>query len=155
FDISQTDQLSLAVPDFYQSNVPDNSFQSAYKTSYFSRSRLGSGQTYFPYNDVVKVEGIKRVPNYPASIEVRYLKKARSGADATLCYFREEYEGTTLRRSDEIADRAADERVQIRVINTEQFQISSSFASRWTGEAAREGTRQFSTVSIQNFRTDK
>lgn len=156
FDITETDQLCVFVPNFYMSNVPDNSYQSTYKKPFFSRENM-NGQPYYPYNDVVVVVGVTRRPKYTGTLEVRYLKKARSASDSMVCMFRMEYENGTLRRADEISDRADSQTVTVNAVGLtmKKFQITSSFKSYWSGEAARKASRQFSTVYLENTRTDK
>src|SRR5687768_3286851 len=77
FPITDTDQLVVLVPGYFQSNVPNNTSGSSYKTPVYSRSNLdsSSGVTFFPYTSVVAVIGTLRVPTYPGELEIRYLKK--------------------------------------------------------------------------------
>ena len=153
FEITATDELCVFVPDYYNSNIPNNTSGSPYKTPRFARENLPADRTYYVYDDIVKIDGITRVPNYPTTIEVRYVKKPRSG-DNTVCFFRMEYEGTTLRRTDEVAEKADGEKVRVVAVEPKIFQLSTSFSSYWTGEKYRDASRQFSTVFLQNYRTD-
>jgi type II secretory pathway component PulJ len=152
FDITETDQLWITVPDYYTSNNPDNSSNSPYKTSRWSRTNLGE-RTYFPYDEIVKVVGVTRVPNYLGSLQIRYLKKRRA-ADQALCFYRMEYEGTTLRRTDEIAEKAEAMNIRISTVHPRRFQVSGNFSTRWSGENARKASAQFCTVALENYRTD-
>jgi hypothetical protein len=159
FVIAETDQLVVTVPDFYESNVPDNSSGSAYKTSKYSRSNLNasSGETFFPYTNVVAVIGTVRVPTYSGELEIRYLRKARSAQDPTLCYFRQEYDGgatPVLRSEEEIAERAESVRLSITALNRSQFRVLTSFSPKWSGEPRRAGTLQASVVKLLNARRD-
>jgi hypothetical protein len=154
FNITDTDQLCIFVPDYYLSNIPDNSSGSSYKTSRFSRANIPAGRTYYPYDTIVKLDGITRIANYPGTLEVRYVKKPRSATDGTLCYFRMEYEGTNLRRTDEIAQRADSLTIRVVAVDPRVFQISSSFSSYWSGETYRQNSAQFSSVTLENHRTD-
>jgi hypothetical protein len=87
-------------------------------------------------------------------LEIRYIKKARSVSDPTLCYFRREFEGGVLRSEEDIAEKAVSERLVIIAVDPTVFRLSASFSPRWTGEQARPGTRQFSTVALLNKRAD-
>jgi type II secretory pathway component PulJ len=152
FDITETDQLWVTVPDYYTTNIPDNSSNSPYKTSRWSREYLGT-RTYYPYDQIVKVVGVTRVPNYLGSVQIRYLKRRRA-ADQALCFYRIEYEGTTPRRTDEIAERVDPMNIRITAVAPRRFQVSGNFSSRWTGENARNASAQFCTVALENYRTD-
>jgi hypothetical protein len=153
FDITETDQLYLLVPDYYKSNIVDNSSGSPYKTSVWSREYLGPDRTYYPYDQIVDVVGVTRVPKYLGSLEIRYMKKRRA-ADQAMCVYRMEFEKGTLRRTDEIAERAEAMNIHILAVDQRRFQVSSNFSSRWTGEAARKASAQFCTVALENYRTD-
>jgi hypothetical protein len=159
FAITETDQLVIVVPDFYQSNVPDNTSGSAYKTPRYSRSSLNpsTGATFFPYSDVVAVIGTMRVPNYPGELEVRYLKRARSTQDPTICYFRQEYDGgatPVLRSEAEVSEKADSARLSITALTRSQFRIVTSFSPKRLGESRRAGTIQTSVVKLSNTRRD-
>jgi hypothetical protein len=103
---------------------------------------------------VVKVVGVTRVPNYPGEVQVRYLRRAPTAEDPDTYFIRQEYEGSTLRSERDIAAKAAGETLIITAASATEFQITTSFRTRWTGEAARTGTRQFSTVKLLNRRRD-
>jgi hypothetical protein len=152
FEITETDQLWISVPDYYNSNIPDNSSNSAFKTSRWSRDYLGS-RTYYPYDQIVKVVGVTRVPNYLGSLQIRYLRNRRA-ADQVLCFYRNEYEGGTLRRTEEIAERVDPMKIRITAVAPRRFQVSGNFSTRWTGENARNASAQFCTVALENYRTD-
>jgi hypothetical protein len=157
FAITDTDQLSIFVPDYYSSNVPDNSSGSDYKTPRYSRSKLATGTTTFPYTDVVAVIGTVRAPTYPGELEIRYLKKARSNQDPTVCYFRQEYDGGTtpvLRSETEVAEKADSLRLSITSLSTTRFRVLTTFSPKWTGEPRRAGTLQASVVKLLNPRRD-
>jgi hypothetical protein len=151
--ITGSTQLSIFVPSYYQTNIPDNSYQSPYKTGVYNRSNLPAGQTTYPYDTVTDPNSFPRTLKFLGNVQVVYLKKARS-MDGTLCYYRQEYEGTTLRREDEIAEFGQDEQLIIVAVDSKDFQVGTSFASLVTGETFRAGSQQFSTVSIVNTRTD-
>lgn len=154
FDVTDSDQLVIFTPDYFVSNAPDNSSGSDYKLPRFSRSRLPLGQEWFAYNEVVDVVGTWRGPKYPSLLEVRYVKKPRSAQDPTICFFRQEYEGTTLRSERDIAENVDTARLTIQAVDPRRFRVLSSFASKWSHEAARAGSRQFSTVQLFNQRRD-
>jgi prepilin-type N-terminal cleavage/methylation domain-containing protein len=156
FEVTDVNELVLFVPDYFVSNVPDNSSGSDYKRSRFNRSGLplANGQTYFNYNDIITVVGSSRLPKYPGFLEIRYLKKARSPQDATLCFFRQEYEGSTLRLEREIADKVESSTLTIVPVEDDKFQIVGRFSPKWASDAARDATRQFSTVKLPNRRRD-
>lgn len=154
FDVTSTDQLVIFIPDYFVSNIPDNSSGSDYKLPRFSRSRLPTGKEWFNYTEVVEVNGTRRGPKYPGLLEVRYVKKARSAQDPTICYFRQEYEGTTLRSERDVAENVDSAQLTIQAVTPRTFRILTSFASKWSLEAARLGTRQYSTVHLLNQRRD-
>ena len=159
FEITATDQLAIVVPDYYESNAPDNASGSPYKTPRYSRSNLdpASGATSFPYTDVVAVIGTIRVPNYSGELEIRYLKRARSIQDTTICYFRQEYDGgatPVLRSEAEIAEKADSTRLTITALARSSFRVVTSFSPRRLGEARRGGTLQASVVKLPNTRRD-
>jgi prepilin-type N-terminal cleavage/methylation domain-containing protein len=154
FEITANDQLCVFVPDYYLSNIPDNTSGSTYKTARFSRAALPAGRTYFDYKDIVTINGTTRVVNYPSSLEVRYSKQPRSAADQTVCFFRMEFEGGTLRKADEISEKAGNLQVTVQAVDAWNFQITSSFSSYWSGEKYRKSSRQFSTVHLENHRLD-
>jgi hypothetical protein len=154
FEITDSDQLCVFVPDYYTSNIPDNTTMSPYKTPRFSRANIPAGRTYYNYDFIVKIDGITRIPNYPSQLEIRYQKRARATGDPTVCFFRMEFEGGTLRRTNEIAEKAESMKVRVVAVDPWDFQVSSSFASKWSGEKYRDASRQFTTVSLQNHRTD-
>lgn len=157
FQLTENDQLVIFLPDYYESNVPDNASGSDFKSPRLDRSNLTTGATFFPYLEVVALVGATRVPKYPGELEVRYFKQARSVQDPTQCYFREEYDGgaiPVLRSRREIAQRAAAVRVTVTALNPSRFRILTSFSPEWSGEAKRMGTLQASTVKLFNFRRD-
>ncbi len=159
FAIAETEELVVTVPDFYESNVPDNRSGSAYKTPRYDRSNLdaSTGATSFPYLDVVAVIGTVRVPKYSGELEIRYRKKARSLQDPTVCYFRQEYDGgatPVLRSEEEIAERADAVRLSITALNRSHFRVLTSFSPKWSGEPRRSGTLQASVVKLLNTRRD-
>jgi hypothetical protein len=159
FAITETDQLVIVVPDYYESNAPDNASGSPYKTPRYSRSNLDSstGATSFPYTDVVAVVGSMRVPNYSGELEIRYLKRSRSVQDPTICYFRQEYDGgatPVLRSEMEIAEKADSTRLTITALTRSDFRVVTSFSPRRLGEARRGGTLQASVVKLSNARRD-
>lgn len=151
FEIRQNDELCIFIPSYYTSNSPDNP---EYQEQYFARENLGTGKSYFDYKDVVDIVGVTRFPKYPGMLEVRYVKRPRSGSDATVCYFRTEYEGGIARKTEEIAEKADGLNVRMVVDDSKKFQITTSFSSTWTGEKYRESSRQFTSVFLENFRTD-
>lgn len=153
-EVSDTNQLVVHIPDFYVSNVPDNSSGSDYKTPRHGRAQIPSASTYFSYNTVVEVFGVTRAPRYPGTVDVRYVRKARSSGDPTVCFFRQEYEGATLRLEEEIAEKAAAAILRLTAVEKHAFQVTADFASNWSGEAARAGARQFVTVKLHNTRRD-
>src|SRR4051812_24803723 len=61
-EVDGINQLSISVPDYYLSNTRDNSSASAYKTGRFSRANLSPTSSYYPYDNVVAVIGITRIP---------------------------------------------------------------------------------------------
>jgi hypothetical protein len=152
FEITDTDELCVFVPGYYKSNIPDNTTGSPYKTPLFSRANIPLDRTYYTYDYIVKIDGITRIPNYPTMLEVRYVKKKR--ADGVVCFFRTEFEGATARNTEEITEKAQGEKVRVTAVDPKVFQISTSYDSLWSGEKYRNSSRQFSTVFLQNYRTD-
>ncbi len=156
-EVTSAAQLVVFVPDYYSSNVPDNTSGSTFKSGRFSRANLPSGSTYFAYDSAVEVVGTSRVPKYPGKVEVRYLKKVRSAQDPTICYFRQEYDGgatPVLRSEQEIAEKALGEKLIVAPVDPQNFRIVTSFSPRWSGEAKRAGTVQFAVISLLNKRRD-
>lgn len=153
-DVTENDQLAIFVPDYYLANVPDNSSGSNYKKARYSRSEIPGPKTHYEYHVVVEIFGVTRTAKYPGSIEVRYLRKARSASDPTICFFRQEYEGATLRLEQEIAEKTESAKLNIVAVEKQAFQIRSDFASKWSGEAGRTGARQYVTVKLFNKRRD-
>jgi hypothetical protein len=153
-ELEGTNELAVNVPNYYLANTPDNDAGSTYKTARFSRSQLSGTQTHFGYNTVVEIIGTRRTARYPGNMEVRYLRKARSGSDPVSCIFRQEYESGTLVNEQEIAERVESAKLTIVSIEKQTFRITCNFASKWTGEASRIGARQFVTVQLFNFRKD-
>ena len=156
-EVDGTNQLSISVPDYYLSNVRDNSSGSAYKTGRFSRANLSPTSSYYPYDTVVGVVGITRYPKYPGELEIRYIKKARSPQDPTVCYFRREYEGgaaMVLRSDVDIAEKVANQRLIITALSKERFRIITNFKPQWSTESRRAGTQQIASVKLSNFRKD-
>jgi hypothetical protein len=154
FDIAANDELCIFVPNYYDSN---NSGSSEYREPHFARENIdtASGKTYFDYDDVVQIIGVTRFPKYPGTpLEIRYSKRARSATDPTICYFRTEFEGGIARQTEEIAENAEGLNVRIRGRQLKEFQIITSFSSKWSGEKYRDGSRQFTSVFLENFRTD-
>jgi hypothetical protein len=155
-ELTEATELVVSIPDYYQSNVPDRASGSTYKTPRFSRSALATGKTTFTYDESVEIVGTTRVPRFPGKLEVRYLRRARSAQDATLCYFRQEYDGSpgVLRSEQEIAEKVQTEKVTIQALAPQRFRVVTSFTPRWSGEAKRAGTVQFAQVTILNPRRD-
>jgi prepilin-type N-terminal cleavage/methylation domain-containing protein len=156
-EVTGTDQLSISVPDYYMSNMRSNSSGSGYKTPRYSRVNLAAGTTYYPYDTVVAIVGTVRTPKYPSELEVRYVKKARSAQDPTLCYFRREYEGgaAMILRSDvDIAQNATNEKLTISALDLKRFRIITNFKPKWSGDSRRAGTQQIATVKVLNIRKD-
>lgn len=153
FDITANDELCVFVPGYYVSNIPDNTQASPYKSPLFSRGRL-EGQPYYPYDTIVRIDGVTRVPNYPSTLEVRYTKRARSASDPTVCIFRTEIEGGAVRLTEDIAEKVESQTVRINAVGLHLIQITSSFASKWSGEKYRNNSKQFSTVYLENYRSD-
>jgi prepilin-type N-terminal cleavage/methylation domain-containing protein len=106
--VTSISTLAITIPDYYGSNVPDNSVGSAYKTTRYPRSTLNTGAAYngnsgsaAVLNGVVPwAQAVTTVTNTTTTafastgtglIQVRYTQGPRSAADATPCYFRTEY----------------------------------------------------------------
>jgi prepilin-type N-terminal cleavage/methylation domain-containing protein len=156
-DVEGTDQLSISVPDYYMSNTRLNASGSAYKTPRYSRANLAAGSSYYPYDTVVGVTGTIRVPKYPALLEIRYIKKARSVQDPTMCYFRREYEGgaaMTLRSDVDIAQNVTNEKLTVTAVDLKRFRLFTTFRPKWSGETRRAATQQIATVKVLNTRQD-
>ncbi len=109
FAVSDTVILAINVPDVYASNIPNNSSQSTYKKSRYSRATLNTNPDFntqatgsilngcVPYAEAItKVVGKDVLRFAPASvgtgeIQVRYSRGPRSAVDSTICFFRGEY----------------------------------------------------------------
>jgi len=156
-EVVGTDQLSISVPDYYVTNSPSNSSGSAYKSPRYSRAYLPTGSTFFAYDSIVAVVGTTRVPRYPGELEIRYVKKARSAQDPTVCYFRREFDGGAamiLRSEIDIAEKVTNENLTISSLDLKRFRIITNFRPQWTGEARRSATQQIATVKVLNIRKD-
>lgn len=153
-EISETTALIILEPNYFVSNVPGNATRSDYKLARFSRSRLPAGEATFPYLQVVTLQGVARLPNYPGEVEVRYSKKRRLPFVPTLSVYRETYEGGVLQSSEEIAEEANTKTVAVAAIQPRTFQVITSFRSKWSDEGSMAGTRQFATVKLLNPRRD-
>lgn len=161
FHIAANDELCVFISNFYVSNNPDNSKGSDFKSPFFSRKNLASGETYFAYDTLVRIDGITRVPQYkgpsgsrPDTLEVRYVKRARSTSDPVICFFRTEIENGTIKQTEEIAEKVEGLNIKVTGKSLYYMRLESSFSSRWTGEKYREASRQFITVGLENYRTD-
>lgn len=109
FTVTETNILTVNIPDYYGSNTPNNASGSTFKSSRYARANLntqavfnsnGAGSALngcIPWNEAVTLVAAIQSPRFaPAAtgngeIQVRYYRGPRSGTDATVCFFRAEY----------------------------------------------------------------
>lgn len=110
--VDENTVLAINIPDYYTSNVPDNTKGSTYKTTRYPRATLNTSSTYngntgaaVVLNGVVPwLQAVTTVTNAVGAttttafnstgtgqIQVRYFRGKRSATDATTCFFRQEY----------------------------------------------------------------
>ncbi len=107
-NVTNTLSLAITIPDYYATNVPDNSHGSTYKTTNYPRSTLNTSATYngntgstallngtIPWAQAVTTVGSTKTTAFSSTgtglLQVRYTRAARSATDSTVCYFRTEY----------------------------------------------------------------
>jgi hypothetical protein len=164
--ITETDMLTVNLPDFYTSNTPDNTAGAAYKTPRYSRESLGA-TGYVPWQNAVMAVGGMLVPRFaPATgsdeIQVRYYRAQRSPQDSSMCYFRREYSpsGVALSPAVEVAEMVSMGNSITSLIvtgleNGKLFRIQSNFTPGFRrGGATSAGTVQVREVRVQNARRD-
>ena len=127
FGVTEENVLTISIPDYYASNIPNNAVGSGFKLSRYARITLNT-ETRFntaaansplngcvPWSEAVMKVGSLQTPRFaPAAgnneIEVRYYRGPRSAHDHTVCFFRAEYlAGSNVPNSvpREIAERVA------------------------------------------------
>jgi type II secretory pathway component PulJ len=179
FTVSDTNILSISVPDYYANNTPDNSAGSTYKTTRYPRATLNTSSTYnsygnallngtIPWTDAQTMVGNTRVARFAPSgagngeIEVRYYRGARSVSDPTVCILRSEYASgsTTPSSTREIAARITDSTstttCAITVLpNNQSFRLSSSFTPRFRLKGSSpSSSNAVVEVKTRNIRRD-
>jgi hypothetical protein len=179
YTITDTNVLTLRIPDYYGSNTRDNTAGSSYKTTRYPRATLNTATAYngngtaklngiVPWADAVSTLNGKRITRFaPAGagdgeIEVRYYRGTRSTTDGSICFFRSEYASgaTTPSQVREIAERISDNTSTTSLTVTGKndgliFRMQSTFTPRYrfTG-ATTAGTETFVEVSCRNARRD-
>lgn len=176
FAITNTNVLTIDVPDFYAGNTPDNTAGSAYKTPRYPRATLDTTVLYnssanlklngvVPWQEAAVLFGPRYLTRFaPASagdgtIQVRYSQRIRASGDPTMCFFRAEYPSGSSTASDmrEIAESVSEETAGTSVIlsalsNGAGFRIQSSFTPRY--RAGSESTTAWLEVTLRNPRRD-
>ncbi|MHA3773036.1 hypothetical protein ACXR0O_16000 [Verrucomicrobiota bacterium sgz303538] len=125
FVVSESNTLTIDIPDFYASNTPDNAAGSAFKTTRYSRANLNTQTAYnnqttsslngtVPWDEAVTKIATRETTRFAPTtagdgqIQIRYSRGPRSASDATVCYFRTEYplgSNTPISSPREIAER--------------------------------------------------
>ena len=177
FSVTETNVLTINVPDFYGSNTPNNAQGSTFKTSRYSRAQLDSSYTgnsnpklngVIPFTEAVTTVGSAQTTRFaPASagngeIQIRYYRGQRSAQDKTVCYFRGEYpsnSNTALYPPKEVAERVVDtlSTTGLTVIgsqNGKYFRLQSNFKPQYGLYSSVSGTDQFVDVSLRGARRD-
>ncbi len=184
FAVSETNLLAINIPDYYGSNVPDNSAGSNFKTTRYPRAALNTSSSYnsdpvpvlrgcVPWSEAVTTVNSTKAPRYaPAAvgageIQVRYFRGPRSANDATICYFRGEYpvgSNTPIFPPREIAEQIVDSSSTTALIVDGyskgsipgmRYRLQSSFTPRYRrSNNSTAGTQQYVNVSLRNLRRD-
>ena len=177
FSITETNMLTINIPDYYATNTPDNATGSDFKTSRYSRARLdaayiGNSNTklngVIPFSEAVTTVGSTQTSRFaPVSagngeIQIRYYRGLRSAQDRSVCYFRAEYpagSSVVLSPPKEIAERVVDSlsTTGLTVIgsqNGKYFRLQSNFTPQYGLYRSVAGTDQFVEVSLRGTRRD-
>ncbi len=182
FSITDTNILTINVPDYYASNTRDNAYGSTFKTSRYTRATLDTSSTYnsngsgsvlngvIPWSEATTTVGsaltTRFAPTATSSgeIQVRYYRGTRSAQDSTVCFFRAEYPTTsnTPNFTQEIAERIVDgtSTITLKVFATTTngqptvFRLQSSFNSEYTINRTTAGTEETVVVANRNTRRD-
>jgi prepilin-type N-terminal cleavage/methylation domain-containing protein len=166
FSVTETNTLTINLPDYYASNTPANTPGSAFRIDRYARATLGP-TGYVPWGDAVTTLNNVQVPRFaPASgsdeIQVRYYRGPRSALDNTVCYFRREYSaaGAALAEPVEIAEQvkvgtSITALILTGLNNGQLFRVQSNFIPRFRlANASAAGTLQLREVRVQNLRRD-
>jgi prepilin-type N-terminal cleavage/methylation domain-containing protein len=174
FSVTETNTLTINVPDYYVSNIPANTPNTPFRIDRYARKRLGTlypaaspAATYLAWSDAVMTVNNQQVPRFaPAGssdeIQVRYFRATRSAQDKTICYFRQEFSsaGVSLAAPVEVAEQVSVGTSMTALIvsvlnNGQRFQVQSNFIPRFRFAAASAaGTLQMREVRVQNTRRD-
>ena len=182
FIITDTNVLTINIPDYYTSNTRNNAFGSSFKTSRYSRSTLDTSATYnsngtgsilngvIPWSEATTTVGsvpttrFAPIASGSGEIQVRYYRGPRSAQDSTICFFRAEYpsNSNTPNFIQEIAERIVDGTSTITlkvfaITNVGQpslFRLQSSFNSEFTKSRTSVGTEETVVVTTRNTRRD-
>jgi hypothetical protein len=179
FAITETNVLTITVPDYYATNTPNNAFGSTFKTSRYPRATLNTAGPYngnatpslngiIPWADAVMTVGNKQITRFsPPSagsgeIQIRYYRGPRSVSDPSPCYFRAEYPpgATVPSQTREIAERIEDNLSTTNLLVTgknagQVFRLQSNFKPRYRSQGATStGTDAFVEVTVRNLRRD-
>ena len=181
FGVTETNILTINIPDIYASNTPDNTAGSTYKTSRYARGTLDTSATYWvgagslmngvvPWAEATRGSGTSATARYAPTgvgtgeIQVRYYRAKRSLSDPALCYFRAEYPdgSNTPNNTVEVAERVVDalSTTTLLVFATTPssgrtvFTIQSTFNSAFSRANLSVGTREAVGVSSRNTRRD-
>lgn len=179
FAITEANILTIDVPDFYASNMPNRSLGSSYKVARYPRTTLNASSTYNG-NAVVKLNGSvpwaeaavalnsKYITRFaPTSagdgtIQIRYYRGLRAGAGSAVCFYRAEYPSGAGTASDvrEIAEGLPNVNLTTSLTisgmnNGAGFRIESSFVPRYRfSNSGLSGTTSWLEVSLRNLRRD-
>lgn len=180
FVVTESNILTINIPDYYGSNSPNNAAGSTFKVSRYPRTTLNTASTYngnavallngvVPWSEAVTTVASKSVTRFAApavgtgEIQVRYYRGPRSNQDATVCYFRSENStatGNAVLSTREIAERISDNLSSTTLAvtgrnNGQIFRLQTTFTSRYRyGNGNTTGTDAFVDVSTRNVRRD-
>ena len=182
FTVSDTQVLTINVPDYYGSNIPNNSTASTFKTSRYDRQILDTSATYnsngsgsllngcVPWAEATLMFNARPATRFAPTtagtgeIQVRYYRRPRSAQDATVCFFRGEYPTTSNvpLSTAEIAERVVEgsSMTDLTVFATTVdpaptvFRLRSKFPSRYGRLHSSAGTEQYVVVTPRNLRRD-
>lgn len=109
FTVTETNTLTINIPDYYGSNTPNNASGSTFKRSRYARTDLNTQAAFngngagsplngcVPWSEAVTLVGSIQSPRFApvaagsGEIQVRYYRGPRSGTDPTVCFFRAEH----------------------------------------------------------------
>lgn len=180
FEITDTNILTIDVPDFYAGNSPDNAAGSPYKTPRYPRATLNQSGEYngtanpklngiVPWSEATLLLGSRYITRFAplsagdGTIQVRYFRRTRGGGDPTMCFFRAEYPSgaTTPSEIREIAESTSESTASTSVNisgtnNGGGFRLRSTFTPRFRPSGTSgESMTWWLEVTLRNPRRDR